>query len=237
MSDLTHYQVLQLHPTANAEAIRNAYFRLAKLYHPDLKHHQQKPEDTEKFIEINRAYTVLSNPEKRQLYDLELRSREQVQEAAPPPEPAAATARAENGATAWSTQREAGRAYFKAEQLVEEERFQDAARLLLALVRMEKNNASFLSLAGYALAQTGDSLHTARDLCRRAIEIEPFDAKHHARLAAVYAAAGLEALARRHCEEALKIDPAEALARRHLSRQRPAGKRGLLGSLKQLISR
>ena len=62
-----YYEVLGISKTADASAIKKAYRKLAKKYHPD-----SNPNDTvaaERFKEINEAYDVLSDPEKKKLYD------------------------------------------------------------------------------------------------------------------------------------------------------------------------
>lgn len=61
-----YYEVLGLARTAAAEDIKSAYRRLVKRYHPDI----YKGEDADERIkEINEAYEVLSNPQKRGAYD------------------------------------------------------------------------------------------------------------------------------------------------------------------------
>lgn len=254
MQELTLYQILEVSPDAPEEAIRAAYFRLAKLYHPDLKHRAQSPQGTEKFIEINRAYTVLCDRAKRQLYDLDLRARAdetgEARGSETRTEPAPASGAAESPAAEPSgysrrSHTEAGRAFLKAQQLVDEERFKDAARLLLALLRGDPENAAYLSLAGYALAAAGDRLHQARDFCRRAAEIEPYNAAYLARLAFVYETAGLQKLAERYYAEALRVDPTQPLARACAAgaggaRQKRAaaeGGGGLLAPLRSLLGR
>jgi len=62
---MTHYQTLGVEENASPEDIKRAYRRLASQHHPD------KGGDTAKFQEIQTAYDILSNPEKRQQYDLE----------------------------------------------------------------------------------------------------------------------------------------------------------------------
>lgn len=62
-----YYEVLGVERDADQSAIRKAYRRLALKYHPD-----RNPGDrgaAEKMKEINKAYAVLSDPEKRKLYD------------------------------------------------------------------------------------------------------------------------------------------------------------------------
>jgi hypothetical protein len=65
---MTHYEVLQVMPTASPEVIRMAYKALASKYHPDV--FQGNKEYAEiKMKQINEAYRVLSSPISRQEYD------------------------------------------------------------------------------------------------------------------------------------------------------------------------
>jgi hypothetical protein len=61
-----YYAILGVSPTASLEEIRLAYRRQARAYHPDLS---TDPHAEERFKEINEAYDVLANSEKRQAYD------------------------------------------------------------------------------------------------------------------------------------------------------------------------
>jgi curved DNA-binding protein len=63
-----YYQILGVSRSADADAIKTAYRKLAKEYHPDRNQGNAKAEA--RFKDINEAYTVLSDPEKRQVYDL-----------------------------------------------------------------------------------------------------------------------------------------------------------------------
>ena len=60
------YDTLEVSENASAEEIKKAYRKLARKYHPDVN---KDPSAEEKFKEINAAYEVLSNPEKKQQYD------------------------------------------------------------------------------------------------------------------------------------------------------------------------
>ena len=64
------YSILNISKTASHEDIKKAYKKLAIKYHPDKCHNDnEKRENENKFKEINQAYSVLSNPEKKQKYD------------------------------------------------------------------------------------------------------------------------------------------------------------------------
>lgn len=62
-----YYEILGISRSADAEEIKKSFRRLARKYHPDLNP-KDKTAETH-FKEINEAYEVLSDPEKRQKYD------------------------------------------------------------------------------------------------------------------------------------------------------------------------
>ncbi len=64
-----YYQILGLKRTASAKEIKDSYRKLAREFHPDLHSGTSKKEAEEKFKEINEAYEVLGDINKRKKYD------------------------------------------------------------------------------------------------------------------------------------------------------------------------
>ncbi|MFQ5920767.1 MAG: DnaJ C-terminal domain-containing protein, partial [Nitrososphaerales archaeon] len=67
MSKRDYYDVLGVSKNAGKDEIRRAYRKLALKYHPD---RNKAPDAEEKFKEISEAYAVLSDDEKRRVYDM-----------------------------------------------------------------------------------------------------------------------------------------------------------------------
>ncbi len=62
-----YYEVLGVERGAGDGEIKRAFRRLAQQWHPDVS---KEPDAPERFKEINEAYQVLSDPHRRQAYDM-----------------------------------------------------------------------------------------------------------------------------------------------------------------------
>ncbi|EPS60473.1 hypothetical protein M569_14330, partial [Genlisea aurea] len=78
-----YYNILKVNRGASNEDLRKAYRRLAMIWHPDKNSNKREAEA--KFKQISEAYDVLSDPQKRQIYDLY--GEEGLKSGQPPPPP------------------------------------------------------------------------------------------------------------------------------------------------------
>ncbi|KAH7332085.1 hypothetical protein KP509_20G067500 [Ceratopteris richardii] len=68
----THYSVLGVSPASTPPEIHAAYRRLALQHHPDVSPLHQLESSTKLFVQMNEAYTILSDPQKKACYDTKL---------------------------------------------------------------------------------------------------------------------------------------------------------------------
>lgn len=66
MAEKNYYDILGVPKTASQDEIKSAFRKKAKMYHPDVNKSADAPE---KFKEVNEAYEVLSDPQKKSNYD------------------------------------------------------------------------------------------------------------------------------------------------------------------------
>ena len=195
------YSILEVWKKSSEADIKKNYFRLAKLYHPDVA--GDKPENREKFKSINEAYSILGDPEKRRQYDESMRVM--------------------GGATRDGKEmheqdgRGASVAFRQAREAMRVGRYDKAIMLLRTAIRFDSSDPAYHSWYGFCLAMTNSDLHEARDACRKSIEIEFYSADFHANLGFVYFKAGLKNLAVKHFQNALKWDPDHSLANKVLA--------------------
>jgi len=67
MTDMCYYEILEVSRDCSGAEMKKSYRKLAMKYHPDRNPNDKEAED--KFKEVNEAYQVLSNEEKRSIYD------------------------------------------------------------------------------------------------------------------------------------------------------------------------
>ncbi len=217
--NIDYYAILEAWPTSSKDDIKKNYFRLAKLYHPDVA--GDKPEIRERFKQINEAFGVLDDPDKRHQYDESLRN----------------TKKGSRDAQVLheSDQRSANMAFRQAKESMRDGFYDKAVLLLKSAIKFHPSNPTYQSWYGFCLAMTNKNLHEARDACRLAIETEFYNADYHANLGFVYFKAGLKAQSIKHFTEALKWDPENSIANRFLD-QVDSGRKKRIGPIDKMFS-
>ena len=195
-----YYSLLEIWPTASVEEIKRNYFRLAKLYHPDAA--GDTVENRERFKSINEAYSVLSDQQKRLAYDESLRKAKTSKDA---------------GSLLESDRRSANLSFQQAKEAMRGGRFDKAALLFKSAMKYDPTNPAYCSWYGFCLGMLNTRLHEARDACRKAVQMEYYNADYHANLGFVYFKAGLKQVAIKHFKEALKWDPENPIASKYVS--------------------
>lgn len=203
---IDYYEVLGVWPTADGDAIKKAYFKLAKLHHPDVVG-ESGGKDGIDFKLINEAFAVLSDPVQRRAFDEKLKRKTGT-----PAERREAD------------KRSAQLSYDQARAAMRANRYDKAAVLLKAAIKYDDSNPSYLSWYGFSLGVLRTQLHEARDACKKALEMEFYNADFHANLGFVYMQAGLAKTAMECFEEALKWDPDHPVALRYIKGGKDSGK-------------
>ncbi len=218
---IDYYRVLQVWPTASEDQIKKAYFNLAKLHHPDIvgKGSGEETETSVDFKLINEAYAILSDAGKRRGFDESLKK--------------------QGGGSAKAVQekdtRSAGLAYEQARTAMRHNRYDKAVVLLKSAIKYDASNPAYHSWYGFALAALNTRLHEARDECKKALEMEFYNADYHANLGYVYQQAGLKSTAIECFREAIKWDPEHPIATKYLAT--PVKKNGgINGMIQQVVS-
>jgi curved DNA-binding protein CbpA len=217
---IDYYAILQVWPTASSEVIKKAYFSLAKMHHPDISSKDGNGDNDIDFKMINEAYNVLIDPVKRRTYDDAFKR----------------FGRTGHGKRD-ADKRSAKLAFEQAKTAMKHNRFDKAAVLLKSAMKYDNGNPLYYSWYGFCLASMNTQLHEARDMCKKALEMEFYNAEFHANLGYVYQRAGLTSTALESFREALKWDPENPIALKYLYNGNKNNDSGLLGGIKSLFRR
>jgi len=160
MSRKTHYEILGVPSSATILQIKAAYRKLAKLHHPD---HSTEPQAAARFIEINASYEVLSDPQRRSVYDQTLLQMQRIAERkVRPPQPVQKKKVAER----------ASPSVLRLTTMFHLGRFLDAERLAQDLTRTEPNQPIPYAVLG-DLAKVRGDLPRAAKMYALAAQMDP----------------------------------------------------------------
>ena len=201
-----HYQVLGVARSATPQELKKAYFRLAKVYHPD-RHFDAEMSDMKETLEalftgIHKAYQTLNDPEQRRNYD-------GVSDEKP-----AVTAQYEEKHPEEYVENyteKAGRAaaYFKAGMDdFNVGNYWGAAESFAWATRLDPVKSDYFYHYGISLMRIPRRRHEAEENLKKAIEIDPLRPEYRLELGALYLKSGLKAKALEVYNDALRQNPA-----------------------------
>ena len=191
-----YYQMLGVQQDTPVEEIKKAYFRLAKLYHPD-RHFDQDRGDLKGMLEmlfarITEAYNTLSDQTRRDEYNLsQVKKAKKLQ---PEEDKTDRTSTAANQFNKGVKEYKAGNYWGALEA------FRWASRL-------DPGNARFYYYQGLTLLRMPRRSHEAEEVFQKAIELEPSTADYYVDLGTFYLKQGMQLRAQAMFEEAGKWDP------------------------------
>jgi curved DNA-binding protein CbpA len=212
----THYEVLGIARDATEAQVKEAYFRMAKRFHPDVHHDEALHDLRDKleaiFIQLGEAYEVLRNPRIRASYERQLGPMPGAHAADPAtPAPAAGEDPEELARLAEASIRRAARS-------VAEERYWEAIQLLETTVpRVEGpiKQAGRILLAR-AYSKNPNWVKQGEELLQTVIREDPQNVDAHFHLAAIYRAGGLKSRAQAMLRRVVEMEPEHAEARLQL---------------------
>jgi curved DNA-binding protein CbpA len=187
METQDHYQVLGIKRSATAQEIKKAYFKLAKLYHPD-RHFDPEMSDMKLklealFMRIHEAYDTLSTQAKRDQYSSTLSKGVKISSSEKhEPEQSAQKLSAVD-------QYNEGMRHFKAGN------FWGAEEAFRWAVRLDPTNPRFLFYQGLALSRMPRRRHEAEEYFKKVIEMSPNRLEYYMELGNFYLMNNLKAKA------------------------------------------
>jgi len=198
MGNLDHYQLFGLPRGADENAVKKAYFKMARKFHPDrfgrdLDSDIKKQID-ELFDRITKSYKALITPGA----------------ATAPPEPSPD----EDGDK--DPGKSADTRFRQGKTLYNQARYEEAVQYLEEAVRMNDNKGDYFLLLALAQSKIRGASKKAEKNFLRAIELEPWNPEGIVGLGILYKKEGLTTRAKRQFEKALEIEPAHQAAKQEL---------------------
>jgi tetratricopeptide (TPR) repeat protein len=208
-----HFEVLGISKASNEAQVKEAYFRLARRFHPDSIRKEVALADLAErsegvFIRIGEAYEVLRDARRRSSYEADLASRTPR----PGPQAAASAPSAPGGAAASDPEadtRAVENAIRVGERHVAEEKYWDAIQVLEAALPLATGKASGRAryVLAKALLKNPHWIKRAEELLLGLIKDEPMHLGAHLQLGHIYKGGGLKARAGSMYRKVLELQP------------------------------
>jgi hypothetical protein len=233
LKEKNHFEVLDIPRASNAGQVKEAYFRLARRFHPDTQKHPELADLTDKleavFIRLGEAYEVLRNPRSRTQYEEYIGSRSRTRP------PVASTPEADPVVTQGTSsparsapedhidQRTAIEGLRKAERMLEDNQAWDAIQtvqtVLPALEGKAKHRANVL--LARAFLKNPMWVRRAEETLLAVTKEAPHYVEAHFVLAGIYKEQGLKSRAASMYRKVMDLQPDHEGAARELAALAP----------------
>lgn len=236
-----HFEVLGI-PRASSEAqVKDAYFRLAKRFHPDTHHDPSLVDLADRieaiFIRLGEAYEVLRHAHSRSSYESDLAARTPRAPAAAPSAPTPST-----GPDPAQEARAAEESIRKADRFINDQKYWDAIQLLEAAIPAAQGKLKHRArvLLSKALLKNPHWVKRAEEQLQTVVKDDPQNAEAYFLLGTIYKGGGLKSRALSMFRKALELKPdheAAAAEMVGLAHEEPAPAPESGGLLKKLFGR
>lgn len=233
---VNYYEIIELPTTAAADEVKDAYYALARRYHPDRFHFKSGTQLHAKlssaFARITQAYETLTDAKARLAYDQAMeRARKFAKDTTKPDkaEPQRDSADEIDFDEAGPAATESGRPEYNFREGVaalKQGRINAAITYLATASRVAPHEARYRAYYGRALAAGETTRRLAENEIQAAVKLEPGNAVFRTMLAELYFELKFHRRAQTEVDRALALDPNNALARvllRKLEKSRKVG--------------
>ena len=211
MKTKNFFELMGIERSATEAQVKDAYFRLAKTFHPDVHHGESLGDLRDQletlFIGLGEAYETLKNPKSREAYEARLRRDKATGQVLPgPPEPELPPPPPDPEAVARAAEDEIRRA----EKLIEKEKYWDAIQLLEPAIPRAKN-PKLIARGHIAMAKAKLKnpkwVKEAENTLKELVRIDPKHAEAHFMLGMIYKTGGLKARSESMFRKVLELQP------------------------------
>jgi len=218
LSTMDYYQILNIPENSSPYQIKLSYFRLVREYHPGC-FSKDLPSDIKDKIEdvfghITKAYDTLGDDKKKQEYDSK-------RDASPV-------------LGGKELEKKADIKYRQGRTLYNQERYDEALKLLEEAVRLKKNKGVYFLVLAMAKSKVPPFHKKAEEAFQKAIKLEPSNPEFYVGLGTYYKEEGFFDKAKKQFKKALEIDPENKIALKELGLTEKLKKKGLTGIFKHL---
>jgi curved DNA-binding protein CbpA len=230
-----YYEVMELPATAEANEIKDAYYALARNYHPDRFHLKSGTrlhvELSSAFARITQAYETLTNPNARAAYDQSIERSRRFAESAPKSDKVGPvdSPRQDPDSEMSAAEKELGHAEYSFREgfgALQQGRINAAVSHLAAAARLAPHEARYRAYYGRALAAGEKTRRLAENEIQAAVKLDPANANFRTMLAELYFDLKFHRRAQTEVDRALALDPNNASAHtllRKLEKSRKVG--------------